>query len=491
MVFYIYYVRKLRRELFVHSVISTFADSGTWIWSVALGLASVWAIIHAILNKRESRAASLWVVLILAVPLIGIIFYFLFGINRIQRKARRLGIEHPVYASVEHTPELGTTDAEPLPFRAYGDVLVGWPVVQDNAVAVFSRGEDAYTRMVEAIRAAKRTVYLESYIFKADRAGQAFIEACGEARARGAKVCVLVDAVGGVYAFPKNVVRLLRDKGVSAAAFLPTFRPWSVQFMNLRLHRKLLVIDGEVAFTGGMNIQAEHAWLKEINDVHFEFRGPVVNQLEAVFAADWSFAADEDLEPSRACPAGKGLPFKAAARAVSDGPDDDIGQIRRITEGAVSESHRHVRVVSPYFVPDGGLKDTLVTALLRGVKVEVLIPEKTDLPWVTWAGQAQLWELLKYGAKIYRTPAPFDHSKLMVVDGLWSFIGSANWDSRSFRLNFELNVECWDAGLAKRILAISDERMKGARQVTYADFERRSFMVRLRDGFARLFSPVL
>jgi cardiolipin synthase len=224
--------------------------------------------------------------------------------------------------------------------------------------------------------------------------------------------------------------------------------------------------------------------------VHFRVDGPVVADMQEAFVTDWAFTTGEQLAgerwfaPARDC-------GPVVARGVPDGPDADIDNLPQLLLGALAVATRRVRVASPYFLPDDGLLRALQVAALRGVQVDILLPEHSNVPLMDWAVTPQLPWLLDAGCQVYRTPPPFDHSKLLVVDGLWSMIGSTNWDARSLRLNFEYNLECYDRTLAAQLDAIIDEKIAVSRSMTSAELDERGLLPRLRDGLARLLSPYL
>jgi cardiolipin synthase len=216
----------------------------------------------------------------------------------------------------------------------------------------------------------------------------------------------------------------------------------------------------------------------------------VVGQLQEAFADDWFFTTNETLRGedwfSKAEVAGPVL-----ARGVTDGPDEDFDKLRWTILGALSIARYSLRIVTPYFLPDTALISALNLAAMRGVHVDIILPAKNNLPFVHWASRATWWQVLEHGCKIWLTPPPFDHSKLMVVDGCWVLLGSANWDARSLRLNFEYNVECYDVDLAKQLEGLIESKRKLAHQVTMAEVDGRPFAGRLRDGLARLLTPYL
>ena len=304
---------------------------------------------------------------------------------------------------------------------------------------------------------------------------------------------MLIDGVGARYSRP-SIVGVLAKRGVTVARFMPTLKPWSAPFWNLRNHRKILVVDGLVGFTGGMNIRGGNVLSTRpdhpIQDLHFRFDGPVAQHLADAFAEDWAFTTRETLlgPPWQrdVPPAGP-----VAARGIPDGPDADFETIHQVILGAIACARSSVRIMTPYFVPDASLITGLTVAATRGVSVQVVLPAKNNLPYVHWATQALLWQVVKRDVQVFFAPPPFDHSKLMTVDQAWAFVGSANWDARSLRLNFEFNVECYDPALTAILNQLFDERRDASRAVTAEEMDGRSLPVRLRDGLTRLAAPYL
>lgn len=458
---------------------------------------------HAILNKREVRAAIGWVALIWLVPFAGAAFYGLFGINRIRRRASELRpqriLPEPPAPSDSPTPP-GLAASLPAGGRHLSALaelvgaIVPAPLAAGNAITPLTDGEHAYGEMVGAIDDAQRTIGITTFIFDDDRAGRLFAAALERAAARGVEVRVLIDGVGARYSWPRITPRL-RRMGLRVAEFLPTFVPLYAPYANLRNHRKCLLVDGTVAFTGGMNVR--EGYLSplgrsggSVNDVHFRIAGPVVAQLADAFAEDWAFATSEGLRGDGWFPA---VPAAGAAiaRAIPGGPDEEVERIRLTILGALSQARRRARIVTPYFIPDRELITALVVAALRGVEVEIVMPTRSNLLLVQWASRAQIGQMLAHGCRVWTTPPPFDHSKLMTVDGHWTLIGSANWDERSLRLNFELDVECYDADLTAEVDAAIDAKIAAARPLVHDEVAGRPLAAKLRDGVAWLLSPYL
>ncbi len=375
---------------------------------------------------------------------------------------------------------------------ALADGAVRRPLVAGNSVTPLEGGPRAYGEMRAAIDRAERSVTLCTYIFDPGVAGDAIAAALAGAHERGAKVKVLIDAVGARYRWPAAHRRLLR-LGIPTELFLPRLTPAWLPFVNLRNHRKVLVVDGKLGFTGGMNIRDDFLSMDgrpPFMDLHARVEGPVVEHLQTAFAEDWLFTTGESLEGPAFFP-----PLQRAgdvlARGITDGPDEDFEAIRWILLGALATARERVVIVTPYFLPDAGLVTALDVAVMRGVEIDVVIPERGNLPFIQWAQTAGLWQVLERGCRVWASPPPFDHTKLMAVDGVWTLLGSANWDPRSLRLNFEFDVECYDPALASRVEALAADRMRRARRVTMADVDGRRLPVKLRDGVARLFSPYL
>jgi cardiolipin synthase len=468
---------------------------------VALGLA-LFASAHAILYKRDSRAAISWTGFIWLIPLGGAFLYFVFGINRIRRQAASLKEDVEVFRAHEAQPRVSpeqiTAHLPAVPeqmelLARLVEQIVHRPLVAANHIDPLVNGDEVFPAMLQAIEQARHTIALETYIFDRDEVGQEFAAALGRARRRGVEVRVLIDAAGIRYSWP-SILRTLRHEGVRYARFLPLLGFWRLPSMNLRTHRKLLICDGRIAFTGGINFRVGHCLERKpaspVQDIHFRVEGPVVTQMQEVFAEDWQFSAGERLRGEHWFPAlvSRG---KVLARGVADGPDEDFENFRWLLLGALSVARSSVQIVTPYFLPDSTLISSLNLAAMRGVRVDIIIPERSNLRFVDWASRALWWQILKHGCRIWLTPPPFDHSKLMVVDGCWSSFGSANWDARSLRLNFEFNLECYDAALGKKLSEMAEAKRARAREVTLEEIDARGLAIRLRDGIARLGAPYL
>ncbi|MFK8082325.1 MAG: cardiolipin synthase [Granulosicoccus sp.] len=458
-------------------------------------LLAIWAGFHVILHKRNEASAFSWLGIIVLAPLIGALLYWFFGINRIQRRAQAELPDHTSTATQRDKQLCVRMESLPPSWQdrmRFGGGVHDAPYLADNALTPLINGDETYPQMLGAIEQARDSIVLSSYIFEFDEIGRQFVAALVNAHRRGITVRVMIDGLGVGYGLSLvRSDRVLRRQGVKTARFLSALSTNGTRFINLRNHRKILSVDGQVAFIGGVNIRDNNLLSGRANhktrDVHFKVRGPVINQINHVFAADWEFASGEHLELPGWVDDGETLPV--ASRVLLDGPDDNFQKLKLTILGAVQSARHRVCVVSPYFLPDKSITSALQLAVLRGVRVEVCIPKKNNLRFVGWAMQANQAELLEIGVKLFELPAPFDHSKLFVVDDDWCLVGSSNWDARSLELNFEINLECFDTGFNSELTAIIDEKLTEAVQLLHAPDHQ--FLVRVRNNFFRLFSPYL
>jgi cardiolipin synthase len=470
---------------------------------------SVLATLHVLLHKRDPRAALLWIVVCLGIPGFGVLFYLLLGRNRIRTRAlswqdRGQGIYSA--AELEDNHEQPVFLQQPYATQNYqllrqlSDRVTRRALLGGNSIQPLHNGDQAYPAMLEAIAGAKTSIALSTYIFDTQETGRSFVTALCAAAERGVQVRVLVDGLGELYSWPQ-VHSLFAHSKVKVGRFLPfTFKRRGIHF-NLRNHRKLLIVDGMIGFTGGMNISQRHRqdsgdgaaqphWIKQrVVDIHFKVQGPVVGQMQETFREDWNFATGETFS-------GRNYPSPVVdgncmCRGISAGPNEQYEKLVWIIVGVLNCARKRVAIMTPYFIPDRVLVSALIAAQLRGVNVEIILPQKNNLPYVQWASRGALSELLEHGIKCYYQPPPFVHSKLLLMDDYYAVIGSANMDSRSQRLNFEFVLELYDLEVNRQLREHFSLVRKKSRSITLVEMEQRSLAVKLRDNFFRLFSPFL
>jgi cardiolipin synthase len=444
-----------------------------------------------LLKKSDVRGALGWVAFVWLSPVLGVLVYYTFGINRVTRRALKFDRIPSLWDGDGRSAQPAVTE-HVAALAATGSRITGASLTGGNAIAVLRGGEMAYSEMLAALEGARESIALATYIFRPDAMGLRFVQALIAARQRGVHVRVLIDGVGGGYLW-SPVLRQLMAAAVPTARFLHSWIPWRMPFLNMRNHRKILIVDGTLCFTGGLNIGAEYAApqaaIEAVEDVHFRVEGPVVRQVMDAFARDWAFITNEVLDQKLWWPELKPR-GNVCARAICSGPDADIYKIEALLGAALAQAHSRIRIVTPYFLPDQRLQFAIGQAVLRGVQVDILIPEHCDHALLDWAMQAHL-QFFQYAApNFYLSPAPFDHTKLVTVDGEWCLIGSSNWDVRSLRLNFELDLECYGTDIAAEIDGLIDMKMRRARRIESAE-SNQSMPTRLRNAAARLLLPYL
>ncbi|MGD9739088.1 MAG: phosphatidylserine/phosphatidylglycerophosphate/cardiolipin synthase family protein [Bauldia sp.] len=468
---------------------------------IAVVLAVVLAaatVIHSALTKDDVRSAIGWSGIAVFSPFFGAILYAIAGVNRVRRTAvrkRRSGRRRSGWNLVSAERVTEAAGPQFVALRELSDRVSSLPVSDRNSITLLSGGDAAYAVMLEAIRSAKRSIAMQTYILDHDAAGLAFVAALAEAKDRGVAVRVLVDGIGVRYSRPRITGELAR-RGVPFALFLGRFVPWRWPYANLRSHRKILVVDGTIGFTGGMNIRAGFAGTysggkAEAHDTHFRLEGPVVAHLFRVLATDWSFTTGERLTGRTWA---QGRPFRpgtALCRPIDSGPDEGLERTHSVILGALSVAQKRVRILSPYFLPDLRIVASLGVAARRGVQVDIVIPEASNLRLVDWAVAGQIAQVIRPGCNVWRAEGHFDHSKLMVVDGAWALIGSSNMDARSHRLNFETDIEVMDRESASVIEAEIEDRMAGARRETLGSLAAKPPLIKVRNRLIWLASPYL
>jgi cardiolipin synthase len=463
--------------------------------SIALAIFSAG---HALLYKRDPRSALGWIVTCITIPLVGPFLYWCMGVNWIRRTAQQWQESGRFLAGLDSIPrheEYSGAFPHNYPWLAelytLADKVVSSRLTSGNHLTPLVNGEQAYPAMLEAIAQARNSIHLSTYIFDADESGRSFCTALAAAAERGVVVRVLIDSLGEKYSWPR-ARNLLKGSRVQLARFLPLRQGG---YVNLRNHRKNLVVDGFVGFSGGMNIGDRHLVERSngplpVKDIHFRVTGPVVADLQRVFLEDWFFATGETIADSRYFP--PPLPSGSAlVRAIGDGPDKEFRKLHWIILGALSCARQRVVVMTPYFIPDRSLVTAIITAALRGVDVTLILPGKSNLPVVDWASRAYLWEFLQHGIRICFQSPPFVHAKLFLVDGVYGLVGSANLDPRSLRLNFELNLEVYDRAFIGGLEEYCAEAAAGSREITLSEVDGRPTVKRIRDCLAKLFSPYL
>ncbi len=482
-------------------------------WNIALlvvTLISWLAIPHLLLQRKRPVSTLAWLWGILLFPGLGALFYVVLGTDRIRRKRiRRRAAFRVLREFVEDTPNT-VLPAAPRASAQIIEKIHALPVEDQHLLSSLSRIQQVaptlageveilpsaklfYAQLLSAIASARHHIHLELYLWRNDEVGRAIRDALIQAARRGVQVRVLLDQMGG-WSTPTRFFRPLVEAGGQFSWF-QTLHPRRMRFwLNLRNHRKLQIIDGHLAFVGGMNIGQEYlgqdpalgAW----EDVQIALSGPVTRQLQDVFAEDWYFATEQKITGAAYYPPAaefNGPP----AQIIAGGPDDMNNPLPGSLGLLFAAARRRLWLTAGYFVPSETILASLQMAACRGVDVRILVTEKSDHPWMVKAGRSFYDELLAYGIRIFESVDTVTHAKIALADDAWAMIGSANLDYRSMRLNFELSVllrsEQSNAALAK----IFTQRAHAAREIERAAFARRSRWQKLQEGIFRLLGPQL
>jgi cardiolipin synthase len=467
----------------------------------------------ALMTKTDATSAVAWCLVIFFLPLLGPLFFYFFGYQHVNRPLRRKRKHKQKYHLPTHPPEPATPPTqtvavpsppasktgEPEPLNSLGEGLArlalrfgGFPLTLGNQVKFYYEGRPAFDAMLEAIRSARHHIHLEQFIFQPDSCGAEFLEAMTRKAKEGVQVRLLYDAMGA-HRLRHKMLRPFLEAGGKSSVFLP-LNPFRRRMqVNMRNHRKILVVDGQVGFTGGLNIGEEYLcknprfgfW----RDTHLRLEGPAVGDLQRVFSEDWDFAANERLTDPQyfAARSAGSLPVQV----IESGPDRDMKCIREIYFAAILKARQRVWIASPYFVPDAGLRDALKLAGYLGVDVRLLGQYHPD-KWIPHFAARYYWtEMLNAGVKVYQYTKGMMHSKVVLVDGEWASVGTANLDNRSLHLNFEVNCLFYTPAVVAELEEAFQSDLSTSIRLERGVYARRPFAGRLVENACRLLSPVL
>ncbi|MCB9899057.1 MAG: cardiolipin synthase [Planctomycetes bacterium] len=474
----------------------------------AVGLVLHASVIVVVLAKerRQPSTTMAWLLALVFLPAVGLVLYLVFGTTRSRRAAERISARSARVGaildkhSVHHKLRRGDDDGmDPRieSMLALGRKLASTPPSLGNRADILVDGRATYDAMIEAVEGARDHVHVEFYIIQADETGRALRDALVSAAGRGVEVRVLCDAIGSFY-LPGDFWRPLEAVGGEAAAFGPMRRVIRLlqgrDRFDFRNHRKIVVVDGRIGFTGGINVGREYLGLDPARgswrDTHVRLRGPATLALQKAFAEDWLSATEKLLDDERYFPEPEALDGASAVQIVDSGPDRSWSPIALFHVQAFALAQRRLWLTSPYFVPSPSILDGLLTAALRGVDVRLLVPDKPDHRLVGLASRSYYAVLREAGVRIFRYHRGFVHAKTMVVDEWIGSVGSANIDIRSFHLNFELNAFVYGNAFVNELAGHFEQDLEHAREVGDEETEL-SFVMMTACGMARLLSPLL
>jgi cardiolipin synthase len=462
------------------------------------------AIIYIVFfERREPGNATVWILALILLPILGFVLYLLFGQHYFKEKKFALkargdreiltGLVKDQKDSLDRAGIDGACEQEPLSqvmnlLLSNNQSLIS----EKNEVRSFVTGQGKFDALLRAIREAKSHIHMEYYIIRDDELGKEIIAALTEKARQGVEVRLLYDALGNK--IPAEGYKGLKDAGGKVAVFFRSLIPAVTLRINYHDHRKIAVIDGTLGFLGGFNIGTEYLGKGPLGfwrDTAVEIRGRGASLLQLRFILDWNYATKEGLAVT-----GKYFPLlpghgDSTIQVVSGGPDNEWNPIKEEYLKLISIAKKHIYLQTPYFVPDPAILSALRIAALSGIDVRIMIPNKPDHPLVYWATTSFAGELLDAGVRTYTYENGFIHAKTVTVDDLVSSIGTANWDIRSFRLNFETNAVIYDPKFAEQQRKHFEDDLELCTELTRERYAERSVIVRAKEGIARLFSSVL
>lgn len=468
----------------------------------AVAVLEIYTLLRAISREHGVERTLAWVFAILAIPGLGAIAYLLLASPSVKRTTRRKQFAaRSCRSSFPETLESHRKEHEPfLRFGTEGTLLclaasvTGLKPTTGNSVKLLTENDLAFREIEVEIESAQKSIWAEYYIIRKDETGHRFLDLLAQKAREGVEVRLLYDAVGSLRIDTRRL-KAIRRNGGKTAVFLPVNplrRRWAV---HLRNHRKMIIVDAQLGFTGGMNVGDEYSGrgrkggTKKFRDSHLAIHGPAVEDLARTFLEDWSFATGENL--SFAFSRSPKTEASSVVAVVPSGPDQEYNASAMLYFSAISSARTRAYLSSPYFIPDEPLIHALVSASLRGVDVRLLLPARSDVLLVGPAARSYYPRLLQAGVRVYEYQPSMLHAKMAVIDGATGIVGSANVDIRSFRLNFELSALIIDprfsSALEERFLRDFEKSV----EITLHDTQRRGFPTRLIQGTARLLSPLL
>lgn len=468
-------------------------------WTTIFTVAEVtWVVLLSIgivLDRRSPAATLAWIGILAWLPFVGALIYYFFGPRRLKRRKMRRQEGSRLLLRAMRALDHELDDPRWTSMARLAIAAGESPPLPASEIRLYLEGDALYDALEEAIRAAKHHVHLEYYIFDDDAVGRRVLAALTERAQAGVEVRLVLDGIGA-YSLPSSALDPLRTAGGEVAWFNPVsgFRP---RLANFRTHRKIVIVDGIHAFTGGMNVTRTHSILSSggagWRDTHLSLRGPACRALQRVFLEDWYFAS------GHAPPTGDAyfVPVNADQGAftlvqiVSSGPDRDVYPIHQLFFSAIAQAQKRVWITTPYFVPDEITLAALVAAGMRGVDVRVLVPRSSDNLMVDLAARSYYPELVKARVQIHEYVGRMLHAKTLVVDDTLAIVGTANFDNRSFRLNFEVVAAIYDATATSELARSFERDLQHAEPVKVRELKDKRFHERLGESGARLFSPLL
>nr|WP_114569853.1 cardiolipin synthase [Exiguobacterium flavidum] len=470
--------------------------------SIAIILVVLSVFVIILLENRDPQRTLVWALVMMALPIVGIFVYFIFGQNYRRKKMFSLKAMLDEESYLKYRTQFDHSSEEKVfPDNRFDKVLrltesiSRLPISYNTHTRVLTNGDEKFPILLESIRQATRHIHLEYYIVRDDALSRELQQLLIRKASEGVEVRFLYDAVG-CFSTARSFFDEMREAGIEVTAFFPVFLPFISNKSNYRNHRKIVIIDGTVAFTGGINVGDEYVGKNMVfgfwRDTHLLVRGEAVSELQLIFLQDWYYMTGERLftpyymEPLEVVEEATG-----GVQIIASGPDEAQETMKSLYFGLITAARSSVYIASPYLIPDEDLMTALKTSAMSGIDVRILLPSFPDHKIVFYASRSYFEDLLRAGVKIYEYEKGFLHSKIIVVDDEIATIGTANMDLRSFHLNFEVNAFLYGTNSVQELTRDFYEDFNFSRQVHLSHFTGRGFVRRLTESTARLFSPLL
>lgn len=476
-----------------------------WLFGNLLWINMLLSILLIFFERRNPTVTLLWIMVLMFLPGIGFILYLFLGQDLSKKKLFKIKEEEDTYYKEilrEQRERMLKGDFHAIDpnFGEYGDLITmhlrngGSYFTKNNDVEIYFEGKDKFEALKESIRNAKEYIYIQYYIFKSDELGQSIIDELIKKAEEGLEVKFLVDGMGGRN-LSRKAKKRMEDSGIKVAVFFPALLPLISVRINYRNHRKLCVIDGKEGFVGGFNVGDEYVGkykkFGHWRDTHIKISGSAVTSLQWRFFLDWRFASKTELEANHTYLHEEPSNNKVGIQIVSSGPDSKWPSVKDGYMKMINDAKKKIYIETPYFIPDDSMLEALRLAALSGVDVRVMIPSKPDHIFVYWAGLSYIGELLKAGVRFYTYNNGFLHSKVFISDDYVSSVGTANLDIRSFELNFEVNAFIYDRDVNKKLTENFINDLNICTEITQELYNRRSIIIKIKESFSRLLSPIL
>lgn len=455
-------------------------------------------------NRAPVKTLS-WVLVIALVPFIGILIYIFFGQNYRKRKIfSSKGVVDSEYLNMAAIKQIESLDARlehksdkmksghhlmTLMLNNEKSVLT-----DNNSIRLLNNADETYSSMHEEIKKARHHIHLEVYRFDPDNTGNKFLDLLVEKVSEGVEVRLIFDDVGS-WSFKRRNIEKMRAAGIQIFPFFPVRFPLLASKINYRNHRKILVVDGKMGFIGGMNIADKYIYglprLGQWRDTHLRIRGDAVAGMNRIFLIDWYFLSGENLlSQKKYFPVQESVEGDSWIQLASSGPDSDWASIMQVYFHAIATAREKVYLCTPYFSPNESILNALKTAALSGKDVRLIIPEKSDSLMANWNTRSYVSELLNAGIRIYFYMAGFNHSKYIVVDSVFSSVGSVNIDMRSFDMNFEITALIYDEEFAGRLEELFMNDLRNSKEVLADLWEGRKRSEKYKESLLRIFGSL-